>query len=213
LGLLHYGRQYRAVGTVHVLVLMGVWVVYANITHDGRSDPLPYLPLFNAIDLGHVLVGLTGVSLWLCGRRTGKPSTEVTEGIAMRIVAPALAFGWLNAILLRSIHHWADVPYDGDAMAASVLVQSALSVFWAFLALSVMVFATRRGLRTPWMVGAALMAVVVGKLFLVDLSNIGGVERIVSFIGVGVLMLVIGYFSPVPPKEPNVALKDAEGVA
>ncbi|HET7598011.1 MAG TPA: hypothetical protein VFK15_13850 [Burkholderiales bacterium] len=28
----------------------------------------------------------------------------------------------------------------------------------------------------------------------------GGVERIVSFIGVGVLMLVIGYFSPVPPK-------------
>ena len=44
------------------------------------------------------------------------------------------------------------------------------------------------------------MAVVVGKLFLVDLSGIGTVERIVSFIGVGLLMLVVGYFSPVPPK-------------
>jgi uncharacterized membrane protein len=49
-------------------------------------------------------------------------------------------------------------------------------------------------------VGAALMGVVVVKLFLVDLSNVGTVERIVSFIGVGVLMLVIGYLSPVPPR-------------
>ena len=49
--------------------------------------------------------------------------------------------------------------------------------------------------------GAVLMAVVVAKLFLVDLSGAGTVERIVSFIGVGVLMLVIGYLSPVPPKE------------
>jgi len=40
---------------------------------------------------------------------------------------------------------------------------------------------------------------VVVKLFFVDLSNVGGIERIVSFIGVGVLMLIIGYISPVPP--------------
>jgi uncharacterized membrane protein len=45
-----------------------------------------------------------------------------------------------------------------------------------------------------------LMAVVVAKLFLIDLSSVGGIERIVSFIAVGVLMLVIGYFSPVPPR-------------
>ncbi len=44
------------------------------------------------------------------------------------------------------------------------------------------------------------MAVVVAKLFLVDLSSVGTVTRIVSFIGVGVLMLLIGYFSPVPPR-------------
>jgi uncharacterized membrane protein len=47
------------------------------------------------------------------------------------------------------------------------------------------------------------MAIVVAKLFFVDLSNIGGIERIVSFIGVGLLMLVVGYFSPVPPAQPE----------
>ena len=38
------------------------------------------------------------------------------------------------------------------------------------------------------------------KLFLVDLSTVGSIERIVSFIGVGLLMLVVGYYSPLPPR-------------
>jgi len=41
--------------------------------------------------------------------------------------------------------------------------------------------------------------VVVGKLFLLDLANSGTVARIVSFLGVGVLLMIIGYVAPVPP--------------
>ena len=106
----------------------------------------------------------------------------------------------LNGSLLRALHHWAGIPYDLQAMLHSMLVQAALSIFWTVLALCAMVVATRLRIRPLWIVGASLMAVVVAKLFLVDLSNIGGVERIVSFIGVGVLMLLIGYMSPVPPR-------------
>jgi uncharacterized membrane protein len=47
--------------------------------------------------------------------------------------------------------------------------------------------------------GAGLLGVVIAKLFLVDLSHVGTVERIISFVGVGLLMLIIGYFSPLPP--------------
>jgi uncharacterized membrane protein len=39
----------------------------------------------------------------------------------------------------------------------------------------------------------------VAKLLLVDLSGSGTVARIISFLVVGVLMLIIGYFSPMPP--------------
>jgi uncharacterized membrane protein len=53
-----------------------------------------------------------------------------------------------------------------------------------------------------WIVGAVLIGVVVAKLFFVELSNRGGLERIVSFIGVGILLLVVGYFAPLPPKSP-----------
>jgi uncharacterized membrane protein len=54
------------------------------------------------------------------------------------------------------------------------------------------------------MVGAALIAGVVAKLFFVELRNHEGYERIISFIGVGLLLLIVGYFSPLPPKaEPS----------
>ncbi|MBR4876436.1 MAG: DUF2339 domain-containing protein, partial [Rhodocyclaceae bacterium] len=55
--------------------------------------------------------------------------------------------------------------------------------------------------RPLWIAGAALMGVVVCKLFLVELANRGGIERIVSFIIVGLLLLFVGWFAPVPPKE------------
>jgi uncharacterized membrane protein len=51
-------------------------------------------------------------------------------------------------------------------------------------------------------VGAGLLGLVVVKLLLIDLSNAGGAERIIAFIVVGVLMLVVGYFAPLPPKAP-----------
>jgi uncharacterized membrane protein len=61
-------------------------------------------------------------------------------------------------------------------------------------------FAARRLSKPLWMVGAGLLVAVVIKLFLVDLSNAGSIARIVSFIGVGGLMLAIGYIAPLPRK-------------
>ncbi len=56
--------------------------------------------------------------------------------------------------------------------------------------------------RELWLLGAVLIGIVVAKLFFVELGNRGGLERIISFIGVGVLLLVVGYFAPLPPKRP-----------
>ena len=71
---------------------------------------------------------------------------------------------------------------------------------WGITAFCVMTPATRKGLRTVWITGAILLSAVVIKLFIIDLAGKGTVERIVSFVGVGVLMLVIGWFSPAPPR-------------
>jgi uncharacterized membrane protein len=44
-----------------------------------------------------------------------------------------------------------------------------------------------------------LLAIVVVKLFLVDLGALSGLSRVIAFLGVGVLLLVIGYLAPLPP--------------
>jgi uncharacterized membrane protein len=81
-----------------------------------------------------------------------------------------------------------------------MLVQASLSILWAITALSLMIVGHARRQREIWMAGAGLIALVVVKLFLVELFNVGGLPRVVSFIGVGALLLVIGYFAPLPPK-------------
>jgi uncharacterized membrane protein len=60
------------------------------------------------------------------------------------------------------------------------------------------------------MVGAALLVVVVAKLALVDLSNSGSIARIVSFMGVGGLMLVIGYLAPLPRRDADATEEEKE---
>ena len=81
------------------------------------------------------------------------------------------------------------------------LFHAAVAVLWGLLALGCMVAANRFRHRSVWFTGAGLLAVVVVKLFVVDLSESGTVSRIVSFLAVGGLMLVVGFFTPLPPAE------------
>jgi len=194
-------RAYRATAPLGFALALVAWTVYANFTHDGTSDPLPYLPLLNALDLAQMLAGAALVAAAIAAGRHDETRASRLRTPNAIALGGALTFLWLNGVLLRTLHHWAGIPYTLSAMERSRLAQTSISVFWSLLALTLMVYAARKARRGLWVVGAVLMAVVVAKLFLVDLSNVGGVERIVSFIAVGVLMLVIGYFSPVPPRK------------
>ena len=102
----------------------------------------------------------------------------------------------------RIVHFYAGVPFDFDSLTDSAAFQSGISMLWGVTALSVMTLATTRANRQSWLAGAVLLGLLVGKLFLVDLSDVDGLYRIVSFLVTGLLILAIGYFSPVPPKEP-----------
>src|SRR6218665_3947177 len=161
--------------------------------------PLPCLPLLNPLDLAHGLVLLYGLRL--------AHAAPWTASIRLRWAVPAAALGfwWLNSPLGRSLPHYAGTPMWIDGALGHALVQTGLSVLWTLCALVTMLWATRRArpalARGPWIAGAALLGAVVVKLFLVDLSSLGSLARIVSFLAVGALMLVIGYVSPLPPAQ------------
>ncbi|KNZ33375.1 MAG: hypothetical protein AD742_07290 [Methylibium sp. NZG] len=172
-----------------------LWALLANLISNGSAQPLPYLPLLNPLDLG-VGVALLAVALWL---RSDAARSALGERPQLTSAVLGVAgFVWLNAMLIRAFHHFGGVPFEVNAWVNSLAVQTGITLLWAATALVLMWLAARRAMRLPWMVGAALLAAVVLKLLLVDLSGTGTVMRIVSFIGVGVLMLVIGYVAPLP---------------
>ncbi|RQS05433.1 DUF2339 domain-containing protein [Burkholderia sp. Bp8998] len=190
-----FPRAYQVWGAAPLAALLWLWSI-ASVTSDGDASPLLWLPLLNPLDVAQLLI-FVACATWL---RRLKALDVTWHPLAIDLAALATVFLWFNALLLRTLHHWTGVPYAFDAMAESTLVQASVSVYWTLCALATMIWATRRGLRPLWFVGAALLALTVIKLFLFDLSHVTGIERIVSFIGIGILLLLIGYFSPLPPK-------------
>lgn len=189
---------WRAAAPLAVFVALGALRV--AVASDGNAKPLPYVPVLNPTDIT-VALALAGCALWLVRVRqsgiAGVPQS--IHSSHWTLVLAGLGFVAINTVWLRAVHHWAGVPWDADRLFASFVVQTGYSILWTLLAMALMLVAHRRHARPLWSGGAALLGLTVAKLFLVDLSNRGGSERIVAFIAVGVLMLVVGYFAPIPP--------------
>jgi uncharacterized membrane protein len=196
-----YPREYRVWAAAPMAVLMLLWFWLANAFSDGAADPLPYLPLINPLELG-LLITLTAVVAWT---RKHLPTLGYSAIYAQKTswaIAGVSLFALVTATVMRTAHHWASVPWQTDALFDSMRVQAALSIVWTLMALALMIGGHLRARRQVWIAGAGLIGIVVAKLFFVELSNRGGLERIVSFIGVGILLLVVGYFAPLPPRIP-----------
>ena len=112
--------------------------------------------------------------------------------------------GIFNCLLLRLTSHMLQIPYLSPEMFASATVQTTLTITWTLLSMTTMIGSSKLGIRSTWFLGAGLLGIVIIKLFVVDLAGVGTLARIISFIGVGLLTVSMGYFSPIPPKEESL---------
>jgi uncharacterized membrane protein len=193
-----HARAYVQAGCSALVAALTLGTLALNVESSGEAAPLPYLPLLNPLELASVLV-LLALLKWLAAIERQNPALAGAARARPFIAGAAVLF-IVTMTVARCVHHWAGVPYDLDSLAASTTFQSALSIVWGIAGLAAMVVGARSLRRGVWLVGAALMSVVVVKLFVVDLGNTGTWARVVSFLGVGILLLVVGYFAPVPPR-------------
>jgi uncharacterized membrane protein len=191
--------------------VLGAGALLVAVYSSGEARPLPYVPLLNPTDLA-VALALAVCALWLQGvRASGMALPALARSVAPVALLAGVAFIAVNTVWLRVAHHFAGVPWNAHSLFASFTVQAGYSILWTLIALALMVVSHRRALRTPWMLGAGLLALTVVKLFVIDLSNSGGSQRIVVFIAVGLLMLVVGWFAPLPPsRRPRPAAADTD---
>jgi uncharacterized membrane protein len=188
-------RFYMLAGLGGLVAALLLRVFQSNLTQAGSNTPIGYMPFLNALDLS-MLLAFGAIGLWL--RRT---SDDVPADLrsAAGVGLGAMVFLFWNGLLARTVHHYAQVPFDPDALWDSVALQMSISLSWTVIALALMIFAHRRRVRPAWFAGAVLLGVIVPKLFLLDLAELSALAKIGTFLGVGLLLLLVGALAPVPP--------------
>ena len=190
-----FGQDLQKPIVFSLSILLLAWSLLVNVFSNGDPAPLPYLPLLNPLDIAHVALFVSLIrSIKLFGIKLN------SQFYAIFVVLAGAAFIWITAVLIRSLHHYLDIPFDLSIMLQNTQVQTAISILWTVIGMATMLITSRRSIRSAWIAGAVLVAIVLIKMFFVDLGASGTVERIVSFLVVGGLLVAMGYFSPIPKK-------------
>jgi uncharacterized membrane protein len=186
--------QVAIIATLSVILL--IWGLMLNLDNSGDPAPLPYLPFANPVDLSQIAF----IVLALASLKLLAPAASVRRGHLLAVIA-GYSFIWITAVLTRSMHHYLDIPFDLSTLYLDTRVQTAISILWTLIGMAAMWLASRHLGRQAWIAGAVLVGVVLVKMFFVDLGASGTVERIVSFLVVGSLLVATGYFSPIPARD------------
>lgn len=204
--------------TAYVLVPLTVlWLLVANYSLSGHFLGV-YVPVLNPLDLlllaillyiGHlaawVPIAATGTNQMLNQTRSQTHNQTWHQGLLGLFAL--LGFVVLTGMLVRGFAYVLGTRLLVDGGWHDGAVQTGLTILWSLLAMGLMFVASRRAYRPWWFMGVSLLALVVLKLVIIDMSSVGAVLRVVSFIGAGLLMLVIGYLAPLPPKLAKLASK------
>ena len=113
----------------------------------------------------------------------------------------------MTVIFARYVHASQEVAYASKALWHNDYFQTGISILWSVVAIVAMLLSKVYTQRMLWLGGFGLLILVVLKLFFVELANSGTIESIISFIVVGSLLLVIGYFVPMPPNKETIKKK------
>ena len=168
-----------------------IWSLSANFSLDGQLVGV-YLPLLNPLDL-------TLISILLYQSYVALKVDSNYRTIVL-VICGLGAFVTVSSMLVRGFASvWGTPTWEQGAWSVS-MVQTGLTILWTVIAMVLMFLANKKAIRLVWFAGIALLTMVVAKLVLIDMSNTSAVLRVVSFIGAGLLMLVIGYLAPLPPK-------------
>lgn len=144
------------------------------------------IPFFNLLFLAYLLPAIAYAgAAWMANTR--RPQHYV---IALALTGAALAFAYVT-LSVRRFYHGADIS-DWKGFLQSELYT--YSVVWLLLGVALLVAGYRFRSTALRIASAILVFIAVIKVFLIDMSNLEGLYRALSFFGLGVALIGIGRF-------------------
>jgi uncharacterized membrane protein len=136
-------------------------------------------------------------ALWLAALPTAQaPSTArgMTSAAAFAALIGAVLI--VQAMILRAFGPAHD-PLTLIDLAA-MQFKAMVSLMWAILGAALAGWASRRGSRSLWSVGAVLLVLAALKVVLVDFSGLAELGNIVAVIAAGLVFLGVAWLAPMP---------------
>ena len=174
---------YRAAAAV-LVVLVSLAHLQLSVTDNPfwKTQSLGSLPVLNLLML---LWGLPAVLFW------GFSRLLLQIRLQKAALCAALASGFLY--LTGTIRHFWQEGQILLSLPTSVAEQYSYSLVFLTLAIATVLLAQWQNRSTARKAGFALLSLVVLKVFVVDLNDLTGVLRALSFIGLGLSLVMLGW--------------------
>ena len=170
---------------VSVLALVFSNLVYMNPYFSGESTGTS--AILNLLLLGYFV---PAALIWLralVGRRTGE---HVIVQIGLSVFGFILMFAYITLAVRRSWQGEYIGSWNGFLQGETYTY----SVVWLIFGVLLLILGSHLNAISLRLASAAIVFVTVGKVFLFDMSNLEGILRALSFIGLGLVLIAIGLF-------------------
>jgi uncharacterized membrane protein len=205
------GRTNSIVHNIGALVIGGLTllaIVFGLVLNENPmlSSRIPVGGLvFNLILLGYGLPAVLAAALALVTRQT-RPESYRT---VVAVTAVGLALLYLTLEVARF--------YQGPRLRLTVVTdaeQYTYSAVWLVFGVALLVVGILLRSQPVRLCSAAVVLITIGKVFLFDMAGLTGVFRALSFIGLGLVLVGIGWlyqrllFPPRPAATPAAGARD-----
>jgi uncharacterized membrane protein len=144
------------------------------------------IPVFNLLLIGYLLPGIGYAALaWMA--RDRRPVAFVRS---LALAGAILAFAYVTLSVRRFWHGQSIADWQGFIQNETYTY----SVVWLLLGVVLLLFGYRFKAQSIRIASAVLVFITVFKVFLIDMSNLEGLLRALSFIGLGIVLIGIGRF-------------------
>lgn len=171
-------------GVIATLNVLSLHLFALNPYFSGESTG-PW-PFFNLLLIGYLLPALAyGLVAWYARGRRPQPYV-----VMLALAGAVLGFLWATLSVRRfwqgeNIADWKGF-LQGETYTYSVV--------WLLIGVALLALGSRLDAKSLRLASAGLVLVAVVKVFLIDMSNLEGILRAVSFIGLGAVLIGIGLF-------------------
>jgi uncharacterized membrane protein len=179
---LRYASLLIGVLSVAMIVLQHFLLLNPLFTNESTGA----IPVFNLLFLAYLLPAIAAALLAWYARNRRPP----WYGMMLGITAAALAFTYAT-LSVRRIFKGEFIGFWSGLEPLETYTYSAL---WLGMGVALLVIGVRTGSFIMRAASGALIAIAVAKVFLFDMSELEGVLRALSFIGLGAVLIGIGLF-------------------